>query len=351
LEGDITVDLGPGVHAPFTLDARDSGTVNARVVYQGSSAPDAPQTVVSAGVEVPPHLCKERLKTASDPVVVCDLSSLELNQTTTLGFRASAVSFGGAPTILARYPNVGNGSVWNGTYQWLYADLGGNSSFSLNSSNPDAKRVASWASTSGAMIQGYFVWDWNDAFTAIVGGGENPDGSTTIKVDHAGAIKPLARFIGMNMLAELDAPNEVFIDARQEKLYFYPPTPLAQWGPSEQLVISKNATAIALDGVTDVTLKDMTVLAAASGGITATGVNRTHIVNCNVHACGGTGIHLSGYDSAVEACEVYGVGGAGVHVGGGDVPTLTPGNNTVRACNIHHYSLWKRTCESTAVQH
>lgn len=142
------------------------------------------------------------------------------------------------------------------------------------------------------------------------------------------------------------AQNEFFIDAQQQQLFFYPPIPLAQWGPSEQLVISKNATGIALDSVTDVTLQDLTVLSATSGGITASNVNRTQIVNCDVHACGDTGIQLSGYDSTVEGCEVWGVGGAGVHVGGGHVPTLTPGNNTVRACNIHHYSLWGRTCES-----
>ena len=220
LPGNVTVELGPGVHAPFVLDARDSGTPEAHIVYTAAST-EGPPTVVSAGVPVPPQLCKERKTTASDPVVVCDLSSLGLNQSTTLGFRALAVSFGGDPAILARYPNVGNGSVWNGTYQWLYADAGGNSSFSLNASSSDAKRVASWASIKGATIQGYFVWDWNDAITAIVGGGANADGSATIKVAMPGMIKPLARFIGMNMLAELDAPNEYYIDAEQEKLYAY----------------------------------------------------------------------------------------------------------------------------------
>lgn len=210
LSGQVTVELGSGVHEPFTLDARDSGTAKARIVYSGSSAPEAPPTVVSAGVQVAPRLCKERKTTAADPVVVCDLSSLGLNQTTTLGFRALAVSFGGDPAILARYPNVGNGSVWNGTYQWLNADTGGTSCFGLHSSNPDAKRVAGWASTKGAMVQGYFVYDWNDAFTAIVGGGANPDGSTTIKVDHNGEIKPLARYIGMNMLSELDVCDRLY---------------------------------------------------------------------------------------------------------------------------------------------
>ena len=114
-QGDV-VELQPGVHAPFALDARDSGTPGARITYRGSATGPA---VVSAGVTVPRMVCKERQASAGDPVVVCDLSSLRLNQSTTLGFRALALSFRGSPAILARYPNIGNGSIWNGTYQWL----------------------------------------------------------------------------------------------------------------------------------------------------------------------------------------------------------------------------------------
>ena len=100
-QGDVTVELQPGVHAPFALDARDSGTPGALITYRGSAT--AP-VVVSAGVTVPRTLCKER---SPGPVVVCDLSSLRLNQSTTLGFRALALSFRGSPAILARYPNIG----------------------------------------------------------------------------------------------------------------------------------------------------------------------------------------------------------------------------------------------------
>ena len=300
--GDAVVELGPGVHAPFELDERDSGSPGARVTYRASAAGGA---VVSGGVAVPPHLCTERKATPTDEVIVCDLSSLQLNKTTTLGFRPLAVSFSGAPAILARYPNIANGSVWNGTYQWLIADSGGNSTFGLSATNPDAKRVASWAEVPGSVIQGYFVFDWADRFTPITGGGAGSDGSATLQVGggSVGAIKPLARFIGMNMLIELDAVHEFFIDAEQEKLYFYPPTPLAEWGAT-QLVISRNETAITLTGVSHHTVEGLTVVAAAGNGITATEVNSTVIKGCTVAANGKTGIQLSGYNSGVENCAL-----------------------------------------------
>ena len=92
--GDITVTLDAGVHAPFVLDERDSGSELSRITYR-SAVPGG--AVISGGVGVPPTLCTERKATVGDPVVVCDLSSLHLNKTTTLGFRSLAVSFAGAP--------------------------------------------------------------------------------------------------------------------------------------------------------------------------------------------------------------------------------------------------------------
>ena len=38
-----------------------------------------------------------------------------------------------------------------------------------------------------------------------------------------------AKFYGANLLCELDAVNEYFIDEVAHKLYFRPPVPLAMW--------------------------------------------------------------------------------------------------------------------------
>ena len=69
-------------------------------------------------------------------------------------------------------------------------------------------------------LQCYPQFDWRDEFAPVVGGGANADGSATLKTGAgiSGDIKPLARFIGMNMLSELDAPHEYYIDAGQQRL-------------------------------------------------------------------------------------------------------------------------------------
>ena len=153
----------------------------------------------------------------------------------------------------------------------------------------------------------------------------------------------LPSYVRCPCIAERQSVAEFFIDSDAEKLYFYPPKPLAQWGAGEELVISKNATCITVTNGSHLTLQGLKVVSATGTGISVSGVNSTVIKDCTVSLHGGAGIHLSGWESGVENCEVTAVGASGVTVTGGVVTTLTPGNNYVKGCNIHHYSLWMRT--------
>jgi hypothetical protein len=187
-----------------------------------------------------------------------------------------------------------------GTYAWLFADEGGNRSLGLYENNSDAKRVASWAGVPGAMIHAFPTFDWRDTIVPVTGGGKgactcetpapanSPRGTAptfgpckptvqcaTLKLQYTGTVLPLARFMGINMLQELDAQNEFFIDSAAEKLYFYPPKPLALWAPGEELVISKNATCITMTNVAHVTLLDLKVVSATGTGISVSGANNT----------------------------------------------------------------------------
>jgi len=133
---------------------------------------------------------------------------------------------------LARYPNIGNGSVWNGTYAWIFADEGGNETLGLYENHSDAERVASWAKIPGAMIHTFPTYDWRDTIVPVTGGGKGPcvceipppAGSprgtrptfgpcqpavqcATLELGYSGNVLPLARFMGLNMLQELDAQN------------------------------------------------------------------------------------------------------------------------------------------------
>ena len=52
-----------------------------------------------------------------------------------------------------------------------------------------------------------------------------------------------AKFIGANLLCELDAPNEFYVDRTKGLLYFYPPIPLSAWGHSlAEVILTQNLT-------------------------------------------------------------------------------------------------------------
>jgi len=54
-------------------------------------------------------------------------------------------------------------------------------------------------------------------------------------VSGTGPMEPIegqgqSKFMGVNLLCELDAPNEYWVDEANGVLYFYPPVPLSSWG-------------------------------------------------------------------------------------------------------------------------
>eukprot|EP01043_Picozoa_sp_COSAG02_P016262 COSAG02_NODE_712_length_18122_cov_6.792321_5_plen_296_part_00 len=62
-----------------------------------------------------------------------------------------------------------------------------------------------------------------------------------------------AKYYGTNMLCELDAPNEWFIDEATDTLYFFPPVPLDQW--TEGPYITQNLFATNISGANPLLLR------------------------------------------------------------------------------------------------
>lgn len=126
--------------------------------------------------------------------------------------------------VLARYPNIAS----NGTWQWMtISSVNGNSDtteFQLNE-----PRVLNWAKESDAWFHGFWAFDWADSYVqpaSIVA-----QGSAGVTVTVSAATPPVytfnknARVMGVNILAELDAPGEYYLDRTEGSglLHFCPP--------------------------------------------------------------------------------------------------------------------------------
>ena len=135
-----------------------------------------------------------------------------------------------------------------------------------------------------------------------------------------------------NVLEELDAPGEYYLDRETGVLYFY----AYEDGDTIEISLS-DKPVIKIDGAENITIQEFTAKCCKSHGITVKG-NNCLIKGCTVMNVAEYGITVSGYGNTVDGCEVTRTGKGGISVVGGDRETLTPGNNLVINNYIHHFS-------------
>lgn len=244
-----TVIVEKGIYREsLEFDERDSGTT-----YIGESA------VITGGLEVPyfetkdiPDNIKERLTVkASEKVRSIDLTSYGLTKddwgeicpigayntaskydNANIGVNLEVFS-GGKRMNIARYPNEGYlkfddildqgepseypcQNYWKGWHE--KRNHRGGAYIIDRETN---KRIATWKNPENAWMFGYFFWDWADASTPIT---KIDIVNRTVYPEYVaifGARKG-GEYYFYNILEELDAPGEYYLDRENGMLYVYP---------------------------------------------------------------------------------------------------------------------------------
>ena len=339
-----TVWVHPGVYRPLQLDARDSYTTYSVVDGAGPA-------IISAGIEVPAAAFSV---IGQGPLVRADLFAHGI-RSSDLGHMVSGDSihecqhektdliFNGERMTLARWPNIGIDGFW----KFANVDAVDGTVLTINTTvQPEAARIARWAHEPNPWIHGYWTFDWTDSYVGItnvsVAGGAG-DTLTFAQRPPTTPIKKDARLYGVNLLCELDAPNEYFINEANGTLYFYPPEPFDRWAPNAIAVLSAGAVALNVSSTTGVTVRGLTVEASQRVGILAEGVEALLLDGVVSRNHGTTGILLNGSESTIAGALVEDTGCVGVQVSGGDLPSLSPGNNRLVGSTVRRPARWKRT--------
>jgi hypothetical protein len=203
-----------------------------------------------------------------------------------------------------------------------------------------ADRVLSWAREPAAWMQGYWAADWADVLMQVGAIQRGPNGSTAVNFSAAGRDglanpAPNARFVGLNLLAELDSPREYYLEptpAGAVLLHYFPSAPPASWATNPRL--SMAASAVVATNVSFVSFEGLRFAHARGVGVRLQSVMDSVVRNCTIDSHGADGVRVTGTRSGVDACRVERVGCTGIHVRGGDLTTLESGrsfatNNTV----------------------
>jgi hypothetical protein len=250
----------------------------------------------------------------------------------------------GVPMQIARWPNEG----------WLtikeVIDRGADESGEITRPGTfvyEGDRPTRWNLDQGVWLYGYWCHDWSSEFLRI-GSIDAEHRRITLAAPHGYGIgashswnKHPRRYYALNLLEELDAPGEWYLDRDRSILYFWPPEPLAD---ARVMLSELGQPMIEIRDAAHVHLKELILEVSRGDGIHVRGGEANRLVGCTLRNLGGSGVALrGGSDHGVLGCDLYRLGKSGVSVYGGDRKSLTPGKHLVQNNHIHHFGRLQRT--------
>ena len=357
LSSNVIVRIYPGEYGPLSIDhpalsfVSWEGSLNSDTAAAAAASTRRP--IVSGGIEVP----NERFEL--DPTTQTFVASLDGLGADDLGNMVHGdcvddcqhdkvgVTFGGEPMILARWPNAPANVKSPKT--WTNVGACSDNGFFMNlDENPEATRMLRWADEEHPYVHGYWSWDWADCYGRVLNVTREDDGNSVhlLYADTLPSCKTGARFMGVNLLCELDAPGEYYIDQTNRRLYLLPPE-----GELLNDTTKKIKLQYQYSGVINVTadakhvrLANLDVRDGRHVGVLAVNTINLTIDNLVVHGHGTNGIDVSNATNCtLRRSQVFDVGCTGIRATAGDAETLRSGNMQILDNVVRNYATWKRS--------
>ncbi|MDO5327409.1 MAG: right-handed parallel beta-helix repeat-containing protein [Clostridia bacterium] len=218
------------------------------------------------------------------------------------------------------------------------------------------RHASAWAMEPEGWLCGYFGNNYADDMTRIVDyDPENRLLSLRQPVMY-GVADHWIKVRGKNLLCELDAPGEYYIDREKDRsvLYFYPPDGTVD-GKRVSLK-SFDQPFFRLEGARHVTLLGLTLTAGTGHAVSLSDCRDCEIGQCEIFNFSLDAVRIGrnngaitsdptyaisngGYRNRVIQCRIHDMGGGGVFAAGGDMKSLERGDHLVSGCEFWHLSM------------
>ena len=350
----IRIYVGGGIYSmenPLILSAEDSGAESAPITYE---ALEGENPVFTGSQKL------KKWKVVKDASVLAQLDPAAKGKVFVTSLREIGVAdFGDATDLglrpelfcneqlqtLARWPNSGfikSGQVRGKTalpptYLAKRGSVEGDFEYIHQRQNR-------WAKEKDPRLAGYWYWDWSEQFQKV----DNIDTlSHTIHIRepyHNYGYKDSLRYYGLNLLCELDIPNEWYLDRTSGLLYWYPPVGIDPSKADVVLSIFNHPYMVELKNCSYVTFKGLSFIESRGSAFQIENGKNCLISDCRMERFGRDGIHINqGEGHGVSGCLLRTLGCSGITLTGGDRKTLTPSGHFVENTVVEYFSLFKRT--------
>ncbi len=345
LEGGIEVLVQSGdyfLDAPFELEAEDSGSEHAPVVYR---AAEGAEVRLLGGRRVDnftpvedPATLEKLPENARGHVVRADLKALGIQDLGSPKGDGMELFFADEPMTLSRWPNEGFVRIRDIVEEDGH-QIHGHKGSKTGKFVYEEDRPARWVDEADPWVHGYWFWDWSDERQAVKR--IDPE-KRIIEVEepyHNYGYRKRQWYYAFNLLAELDRPGEWYADREAGVLYFWPTKPVGE----AEAIVSVLPTLMVVDDASYVEIRGWSFEAARTTALRMTGGTRNAVVGCTFHNIGGNAVSVGGgARHRVAGCDIYNMGHGGIILSGGDRKTLTPAEHVAENNHIHHYGRWAR---------
>jgi len=338
-DGPVTVYVRGGVYEltePLALGAEDSGTIAKPVTYRAYRGEQ-------------PVLVGARQVTGFKPwkggILQCDLKGTPLENVT---FRQLFCD--GQRMEMARYPNVDKSDPHYGEWAYVLATdpaPATNNSVSDNIAKTKDHFTATddvikptWTDVPDAQvcIHPAYGWAWNTVGIKSV---DREKRIINLASTVSYGLMIGDRYFVRNLLAELDAPGEWYLDQRTRVLYFWPPEPLTD---RSVVLAPVTRTIIAMEKVGNVTVRGFTIEACDGDAVTMKGCERCTIAQSTIRNCGAWAVTINGSRKcSAVGNDITATGSGGIAINCGNRKTLERGDCTADNNYIHHIAEFQRT--------